>query len=751
MTVELAETTQLWADRAYDSGAITKELEEVVATYPLTARERRDMLVGAGELLTLLDRMSGHTLQQRWVSFEESVWPQWVRGEERTSRWNFAVRIFIVARLVRPGWELLARVRVTQWFEHMCPQDAFAAELAALRAEVAKVTWVDERAHLEAYGLGLRLLLANGYSRLSEITEGDLKALPRFVCHGLDVLDAALCGLGVFARTPQQGSTRHHRSERRPIRDHVEESDIPERFKEVTALYLETYSVRVSSVYSTLRHKLSALAHLWRFVNDNYPQVSDCSELSPAQTRAFVPHMIEQARAIRRGTGDEGDRLTAHAWLIDVRTFFSDICTWATEEGSPFAELAPAAVPLTRHDLRDVGFEAARRRSAARTQATVLDLEREMPKVRAYAARRWQEGQELLDGDPTDAKAEQAERAAFWDWALLELLVQSGLRIEEACELTTLDILKRKVADGRTYYLLHVKPSKFDRARVIPIGDGLGRVIAGIIRHVKSFYRSTAVPPCDLWDRHEKRALPRAPYLLQGAKHPSPIAVTTIRGRLRHLSINAEARRSDGSQLIVRPHDCRRLFASEHLNNNTPIHVIQALLGHATIDTVMVYAKLYPSQLVEAYRKSVRGSYANLYGKDALRNPTKEEWDAFAAGCSMRDMGTHLCALPTGEHCPRGLVCLGCVHAQPKKSAAPVFLGMLKSHTSALDRARDFNEPAGQIAARQLEVARIESDYAALRISLRTSPPPSKVPWRGTERCCITEQYNLIDHLSWPF
>lgn len=285
--------------------------------------------------------------------------------------------------------------------------------------------------------------------------------------------------------------------------------------------------------------------------------------------------MIERARTIRRGAGDEGDRLTAHAWLIDVRTFFSDICTWATEEGSPFAGHAPAAVPLTRHDLRDVGFEAARRRSAARTQATVLDLEREVPKIRAYAARRWQEAKELLDGERSDPKAEQNERTAFWDWALLELLIQSGLRIEEACELTTLDILKRKVSDGRTYYLLHVKPSKFDRARVVPIGDGLGRVIAEIISHVKRFYGSTSVPPCDHWDRHERRALPRAPYLLQGARHPSAIAVNTIRGRLRHLSIKAEASKSDGSQLIVRPHDCRRLFASEHLNNNTPIHVIQ--------------------------------------------------------------------------------------------------------------------------------------------------------------------------------
>ena len=71
--------------------------------------------------------------------------------------------------------------------------------------------------------------------------------------------------------------------------------------------------------------------------------------------------------------------------------------------------------------------------------------------------------------------AGRREFDAFWDWAVLELLVQSGLRVEEACELTTLDVLKRRLADGRVYYMLHVQPSKFDRARVLPIGDGLGR------------------------------------------------------------------------------------------------------------------------------------------------------------------------------------------------------------------------------------------------------------------------------------
>jgi site-specific recombinase XerD len=344
--------------------------------------------------------------------------------------------------------------------------------------------------------------------------------------------------------------------------------------------------------------------------------------------------------------------------LIDVRTFFSDICTWAIEPDSPFKELAPPTVPLTRHDLVNIGFEKARKQATARTTATVLDLERRNAQFEIPCKLSVHEAQSALRSAPSDASAMAAESAAFWDWALIELLVQSGSRIEEASELTALDILKRRLPNGSLYYMLHVRPSKFDRARVIPIGDGLGRVLAEILIHVKSFYGTTEVPFCNHWDHHERRSLPAGPYLVQGAKHLIPIGVQTIRERLKAISVANGAKRSDGTPLILLP-DCRRVFASEHLNNNTPVHVIQALLGHATIDTVMVYAKLYPRNLIEEYRKAVRGLYNRFHGEDSLRNPSTEEWAAFETSCSMRDMGTHLRALPTGEHCPRGLVCLG--------------------------------------------------------------------------------------------
>lgn len=62
----------------------------------------------------------------------------------------------------------------------------------------------------------------------------------------------------------------------------------------------------------------------------------------------------------------------------------------------------------------------------------------------------------------------------------------------------------------------------------------------------------------------------------------------------------------------------------------------------------------------------------------------------------------------TGVFRPTTFPDCDCSHAQPKKSAAPTFRRMLASHRRALARATELGEPPGQIAARQLEIERIE-------------------------------------------
>jgi len=718
VTVAFVDLAEL-RDTPFDAALLSARLEPFIDSLVFGDERKRFTRHATASTIAILDATAGATLQERWERVETERWPRWDAGEDRpypAKQWTWGPAALVLARAIRPGWTVLPRARLSQWLGWLPAGHPLRAVLADLQQRVAAVEWsVGAEPQRRAALLGLRLVLAGGYRSIREISDEDLKAVPVDVARGVDLLDAVLCDVGALGRTPQRGAQRRMRRARRPPAELVARSEIPQRFRTVHRLYLETYAQRISDVYATTRHKHNSLAHLWAFLDDRFPEVRGPADVRRAHAVAFIAHAIERAREVQRHrpTIESGeDRLTAHQWLTDVRCFFADVCTWALEDASPFAAFAPPAVPLQRHDLVGVGFEKARRRRAKRTLATVLDLEREVPAIRALATRRWQDAEHAVEQAPGDRRAALGEVDAFWDWALIELLLQSGLRIEEACELTTLDVLRRTQPDGRVYYLLHVKPSKFDRARVIPIGDGLGRVIAQIISHVKRFYRSDRVPACDHWDAKEKVPWPTAPYLLQGVGHPSPIAYSAVRDRLARVSRAAGTKRSDGSELVLRPHDCRRMFASELLNNNVPVHVIQALLGHAGLDTVMVYAKLYPATLIEEYRKAVRATYSDFHGPDSLRAPTAEEWREFSAACNLRDMGTHLCALPTGDHCSRGLVCLGCSHAQPKRSAAPIFGRMLTSHERALGRARSAGEPAGQLAARELEIQRIS---AALR------------------------------------
>ncbi len=603
----------------------------------------------------------------------------------------------------------MSAVQVEPWIRRLPTDDPLAGAHRRLTEVLAGLGWATAKGCRRGVCTGMRLMLVHGYDRLEEIRDADLHGIASGP-NGVDMLDVALCELGVFDRSPQRGTARRHSAPARTVEDLVTRK-IPPPFDTVSILYMHAYQQRISRNYSTTCTKIRSLAYFWQYLREEHPEITACRQVLPHHARGFVPWALVKARAVQRGSNRKGteDRTTTYDWLVDIRAFFSDLCNWGTEPGSPLTEHMPPAIPLTSHDLNSGGFAAARARTTARQTSTVMDLTREIPNIRAFALRRWHEAGQHLASGPGSHAAQCQERSAFWDWALLELLLTTGLRVEEASELTTLDILKRQLPDGQIYYLLHIKPSKYDRARVIPIGDGLGRVIAEIIAHIKGFYRSTAVPPCDRRDYVAKTPLPRAPYLLQGAGHPSAMSIQTVRTKLQALSLAAGARHADGTELRLNPHDCRRVFATEHLNNNTPVHVIAALLGHASLDTVMIYAKLYPDNLIDGYRTAMRGLYTDIYDTDALRAPTAEEWAAFAAGCNLRDMGTHICALPTGEHCSRGLVCLGCHHAQPKKSAAPVFRRMIASHTRALTRARDNGEPAGQIAARELEIDRLRS------------------------------------------
>ena len=231
----------------------------------------------------------------------------------------------------------------------------------------------------------------------------------------MDALDAVLCEAGILDRSPQRGSQRRLRGWRLSPAELVAGSEIPERFREVHRLYLEAYQQRISDVYATTRHKHNSLEKLWAFLDAEHPELAGPAEVRRSHMLAFVGWAIERAREVQRRQPhlpDGEDRLTAHQWLVNVRCFFADICSWAGEDGSPFTAWAPPAVPLERHDLVGVGFEKARRRQSKRQAATILDLEREVPRIRALAARGWQDSIAVLEAAPEDPRRAPARWSA---------------------------------------------------------------------------------------------------------------------------------------------------------------------------------------------------------------------------------------------------------------------------------------------------------------------------------------------------
>lgn len=290
----------------YDRGEILNHLIEAIKRLRFEANDKGRLVRGCKDLVDALDRCNGQTLQERWTSFEETIWPKWRAGEDRnpTHRWMWGVRVIVMARFVRPSWEWIAWVHMPRWVARLPAGDPLLDQHDRLAKAVGLITWAGPLVQLRAVTNGLRMLLVRGYASLSELTEEDLKAIPP-QSTGTDVLDAALCSLGVFNRTPQRGPTRRHRRSRHTIAHLVAMADIAEPFRSVTELYMEVYSTRISDIYNTQRQKGERAGPLLAFYRSSIPRNHQFRRgAPPAWTRIYpLRHRASSRNWARRRSG----------------------------------------------------------------------------------------------------------------------------------------------------------------------------------------------------------------------------------------------------------------------------------------------------------------------------------------------------------------------------------------------------------------------------------------------------------------
>jgi site-specific recombinase XerC len=449
------------------------------------------------------------------------------------------------------------------------------------------------------------------------------------------------------------------------------------------------------------------------------------TQINPAQVDLRVSdETYQQWRAGLRTNPDGSERLDIDSQLVAVRALYYDIQAWAAEEPEHWARWV-APCPIRAHDMRGAMNRGRRAtdRVAERTrrrQPLLSDLvehvEAHLQRVtemlasagtlgpdetvmfdgRTYRrlhtthdARNLRLGQRQSvrvrhDDTGEEINLTRQEESAFWDWAFVEVLRHTGVRVEEMVELSQLSIRRCERPNGEVVALLVVAPSKTDRERVIPMSAELFHVIAAIIRRHTT--DEPTVPLVTRFDHHQKVTSAPQPFLFQrrvGSRRET-FSTSAVGAALRAVCARLGKTRPEFAHATFSPHDFRRLFATDLVNNGLPIHIGAMLLGHLDLQTTRGYVTVFNEDVVRHYQTHLERRRRDRPQRE-YRPATPEEWAEFEEHFDRRKVELGNCARPYGTPCSHEHPCIRC----PMLHIAPDIDDRLAEIETDLDARRD--------------------------------------------------------------
>lgn len=460
----------------------------------------------------------------------------------------------------------------------------------------------------------------------------------------------------------------------------------------VRQLFIDYLDRRSSDVkYSTLATTATNLVKLfWKALEQINPDQADLrvSEEHYAQWRATL--MFREDGTPRSGP-----------WVImcAVQAFYYDIQAWAVSEPERWAQWS-APCPISRNDMRP--FANHRRRSQEQTHGQIRTLQPLLPVLVEHVEERndhWRvvlerasaaehnenfihdgqsytriitRGDERLirDGDQpgVHVRTPQFKRtvdvafledSAFWIWAIIETLRYSGMRIEELTELSHLSVRQYQRPNGEVIALLVIAPSKSDRERVIPMSAQLFHVIACVIRRVTAGRKS--VPLATRYDDYERTTTEPQPFLFQRhiGQRLEVMTTNAIGVRIRQVCEGLAETDPRFTGIHFRPHDFRRLFATDLVNNGLPIHIGAALLGHLNLDTTRGYVAVFEEDVTRHYQAHLERR-RSLRPVEEYKAVSDEEWTEFETHFDKRKIELGSCGRPYATPCSHEHACIRC-------------------------------------------------------------------------------------------
>lgn len=156
------------------------------------------------------------------------------------------------------------------------------------------------------------------------------------------------------------------------------------------------------------------------------------------------------------------------------------------------------------------------------------------------------------------------------DKAILELLFSTGLRVSELCSLDSDIDLSRDEMSIR---------GKGEKIRVVFLSPSAKKAVADYLKARKDMEEALFV------------------NYGRGKQKPGRLTTRAVELLVKHYAIKA------GITKKVTPHVIRHSFATDLLENGADLRSVQALLGHANIQTTQVYTHVTDKHLREIHKR----------------------------------------------------------------------------------------------------------------------------------------------------
>ncbi|HNZ50289.1 MAG TPA: tyrosine recombinase XerC [Bacilli bacterium] len=161
------------------------------------------------------------------------------------------------------------------------------------------------------------------------------------------------------------------------------------------------------------------------------------------------------------------------------------------------------------------------------------------------------------------------------NYALLELLYGTGIRVSECCNL--------KISDLDFHNQSLIVMGKGSKERYVPFHENVKKAVVDYLQFARpELLKRAKTPPTDI---------------LFVNYHGGPLRPRGVRVILDELALVAS------ESMNISPHKLRHSFATHLLDNGVDLRSVQELLGHVHLSTTQIYTHVSKEKLQEEYRK----------------------------------------------------------------------------------------------------------------------------------------------------